>query len=223
MILDYLQSLIIRVNTPPRAFCTALVVRRATAFSGRNAPRRETADASDVLPGRRWGDAVSARVVGICGMAACWCLITGCGSGLHQVTGTLEVDGRPAMEGVQVVFTPLGDSKPAQGVVDGQGRFTLSTRQQHGVMPGSYRVILINSTASIPQPTTPIEPGVNVPPPDWIAYDRKLTAFLENPPQGNGWIPKHYGLIENSPLLYRVPEDGLEAKLGVSSDDKPAR
>jgi hypothetical protein len=156
-------------------------------------------------------------------IAVCLCLITGCGTGLHQVTGTLAIDGQPAMEGVQVVFTPLGDSKPAQGMVDGQGRFTLTTRQQPGVMPGSYRVLLINSTASIPQPTSPIEPGVNVPPPDWIAYDRKLTAFLENPPQGDGWIPKHYSRIENSPLLFRVPEDGVEVKLAVSSGDKPDR
>ena len=143
------------------------------------------------------------------------CLSAGCGSGLHPVAGKVLVDGQPAMEGVQVIFTPVGDTKPAHGKVDGQGRFSLVTNQQRGVMPGKYRVLLINSSASISQPDTPIEPGVNVPPPEWIAYDRKLTEFLENPPQGPGWIPKRYAALQDAPLSWSVPEDGVEVTFEV--------
>lgn len=148
---------------------------------------------------------------------------TGCGDGLTRISGTVLVDGKPAMEGVRVVFTPLGNTKQANGVVETEGRFKLKTGQRPGVMPGAYQVLLINSTESIPQPDTPIEPGVNVPPPEWIAYDRKLTAFLQRPPQGEGWIPVVYGSLAESPLRYRVPEDGTEAQFDISNDDQAPR
>ena len=150
-------------------------------------------------------------------------LASGCGSGLVDVSGTVTVDGSPAMEGVRVVFTPMGDTKPANGTVDASGRFSLKSGQRRGVMPGDYRVLLINSTASIPQPDTPIEPGVNVPPPEWIAYDRKLTAFLQRPPQGEGWIPVVYGTLSESPLRYRVPDDGTVARFEISNNDQAAK
>jgi hypothetical protein len=154
--------------------------------------------------------------------AVVMCLGVGCSSGLHAVSGSVLVDGQPAMEGVQVIFTPVGDTKPAHGKVDGQGRFSLMTNQQRGVMPGKYRVLLINSSASISQPDTPIEPGVNVPPPEWIAYDRKLTEFLQNPPQGPGWIPKRYAALQDAPLSWTVPEDGVEATFEVQSEPSPS-
>lgn len=159
----------------------------------------------------------------VCCLPAIFLLASGCSSGLINVSGTVAVDGSPAMEGVRVVFTPLGDTKQANGAVDASGRFVLKTGQQRGVMPGEYRVLLINSTASIPQPDTPIEPGVNVPPPEWIAYDRKLTAFLQRPPQGEGWIPVAYGSLAESPLRYRVPDDGAEARFEISSNDQPSK
>jgi len=143
---------------------------------------------------------------------------TGCGNGLTGISGAVMIDGKPAMEGVRVVFTPLGDTKQASGTVDEAGQFVLKTGQRPGVMPGEYRVLLINSTASIPQPDTPIEPGVNTPPPEWIAYDRKLTAFLQRPPTGEGWIPVQYGSIADSPLRFQVPGDGTEPTFEVSSN-----
>ena len=147
-------------------------------------------------------------------------LIVGCGNGRIDITGTVMVDGRPAMEGVQVIFSPAGDTKQAYAQVATDGHFRLKTQQMIGVMPGEYRVLLINSTQSIPQPDTPIEPGVNVPPPEWIAYDRKLSQFLQRPPTGEGWIPVVYGSIADSPLRFRVPEDGAEATFEISSESR---
>ena len=146
--------------------------------------------------------------------------VVGCSDSLVDVTGTVMVDGGPAMEGVQVIFSPLGDTKQAHAQVTNDGHFRLQTRQRAGVMPGEYRVLLINSTQSIPQPDTPIEPGVNVPPPEWIAYDRKLSQFLQRPPKGEGWIPVVYGSIADSPLRFRVPEDGTEATFEISSESR---
>ena len=147
-------------------------------------------------------------------------LAVGCSDGLIDVTGTVMVDGGPAMEGVQVIFSPAGDTKQAYAQVATDGHFRLKTQQMIGVMPGEYRVLLINSTQSIPQPDTPIEPGVNVPPPEWIAYDRKLSQFLQRPPTGEGWIPVVYGSIADSPLRFRVPEDGTEATFEISSESR---
>ncbi len=75
--------------------------------------------------------------------------LTGCGSGLVPVSGTVTVDGQPT-EGVQLFFQPLGneaDAIPATTMSGPDGKFSLTTNMEPGVRKGSYRV-----TAKWPDP-----------------------------------------------------------------------
>jgi hypothetical protein len=143
--------------------------------------------------------------------------LAGCGDGLRTVGGRVLLDGEPAPEGVRVIFSALGDTMQADGIVDAAGRFELRTRSRDGVMPGRYKVILLNSTKSVPVPTVPIPEGVTMPPPEWMAYDRKVAELLGNPPQGPGWIPVSYASPETTTLTFDVPGDGRDALIEVSS------
>ena len=50
---------------------------------------------------------------------------TGCGNrGLGQVSGTVTLDGAPVADAT-VMFTPLGGGRPAAGVTDASGKYTL--------------------------------------------------------------------------------------------------
>lgn len=131
----------------------------------------------------------------------------GCNAKFVPVEGTVLVDGKPAMEGVQVFFSPTGNTRPAEGTVTGpDGRFSMRTLNHDGVMPGDYRVCLTNSTESIPKPTSDPDfvPVNGDPPRDWFAHLAAVTKFLENPPTGPGWIPKDYAEHAKSPLRYSV-------------------
>ena len=155
-------------------------------------------------------------IVGVVGMAVI-AGVLGCGNGLRTVRGKVLLDGEPAPEGVRVIFSALGNTKQADGIVGPDGRFELQTMAAEGVMPGRYKVLLLNSTKSVPVPTVEIKPGVNTPPPEWMAYDREVAKLLDNPPQGPGWIPIAYASRDASPLTFDVPGDGREAVIEVSS------
>jgi len=143
---------------------------------------------------------------------------SGCG-GEHRLTttGTLLVDGKPAMEGVRVFFSPMGNTRPADGFVTADGTFNLKSMNKLGVMPGDYKIVLINSTNSIPKPTSEFKPVNGDPPGDWFAYQAAVTKFLDNPPVGPGWIPKSYANVGQTPLRWSVPKDGLKAKFEIES------
>ena len=143
---------------------------------------------------------------------------TGCGKGLRPVSGKLVVDGKPGMEGARVVFVPQGNTKMANGVVGADGTFEMMTYQAKGVMPGDYKVTMINSTKSIPQPDFAAVPeGSRTPPPGWFEWQAKVTKLLENPPKEPGWIPKSYSDISQTPLKWSVPKDGPKATFEISS------
>ena len=143
---------------------------------------------------------------------------TGCGNGLKPVTGTLVVDGKPGMDGARVVFVPLGNTKMANGVVGADGTFEMMTYQAKGVMPGDYKVTMINSTKSIPPPEFAAVPeGSRTPPPGFFEWQAKVTKLLENPPKEPGWIPKSYSDISQTPLKWSVPKDGPKATFEISS------
>jgi hypothetical protein len=86
------------------------------------------------------------------GLAALACLTAGlcvgCGNGLHEVTGVVLVDGKPAASGVQVLFLPESNARVATGSVGADGSFIMQTDQKTGVMPGDYIVTLVNSKDS---------------------------------------------------------------------------
>ena len=73
------------------------------------------------------------------------CLV-GCSSGMYPVEGQVRfADGRPATElaGGFVTFQSLAADISSQGVIDEEGRFRLSTRQENdGAYPGKYRVLV---------------------------------------------------------------------------------
>ena len=143
---------------------------------------------------------------------------TGCGNGLKPVTGKLVVDGKPGMEGARVVFVPQGNTKMANGVVGADGTFEMMTYQKKGVMPGDYKVTMINSTKSIPQPDFAAVPeGSRTPPPGFFEWQAKVAKLLENPPKEPGWIPKSYADISKTPLKWSVPKDGPKATFEISS------
>jgi hypothetical protein len=80
--------------------------------------------------------------------------LAGCGDGLADVSGTVTLDGQPLRGGsgvrVTVFFQPVsGSSSGAVGIVDGNGRYQLSTGAKEGVVPGEY-VVTCSATKIIP-------------------------------------------------------------------------
>jgi len=140
------------------------------------------------------------------------------------VTGTVTVDGKPAMAGVRVFFSPTGNTRPADGWVTADGTFTLKTMNKPGAMPGEYKVALTNSTESIPKPTSDpnFTPVNGDPPKDWFAHLAAVTKFLENPPIGPGWIPKSYASHTSTPLKQMVKSGRNTVALEITSTpEKP--
>ena len=144
----------------------------------------------------------------------------GCG-GENRVTvaGTVLVDGKPAMEGVRIYLSPVGNTRPADGFVGAEGTFSLKSMNNPGVMPGEYKVVLINSTESIPKPTSDpnFTPVNGDPPKDWFAHLAAVTKFLENPPVGPGWIPKLYANHATTPLRHTVTGGNKKVTFEVES------
>ena len=156
-----------------------------------------------------------------CSLAAFLMLLTaglvGCdGNRLRPVVGTVIVDGKPAMTGVEVVFIPQGNTREATGLVAEDGTVVMKTIGKPGAMAGLYKVVLRNSLDSIrkePAPTS--EPTDDtkrmLAPMGWAERLAKETKFLENPPKGPGWIPKSYDSPATSPLQHTVPKGGLKS------------
>ena len=141
----------------------------------------------------------------------------GCGNGLVPVNGSLMVDGKPAMAGARVFFSPKGNTRPADGWVTADGLFSLKTMNKPGAMPGDYAVTFINSTESIPKPGTEFTPINGDPPKDWFAHLEAVKKFLENPPIGPGWIPKIYADHSKTPLKYTVTGGSNKATFEIES------
>ena len=144
---------------------------------------------------------------------------SGCGDGMRQVKGVVLVDGQPAMEGVRVLFMPQGNMRQGDATVGANGTFVMQTFGKKGVMPGEYKVALINSTKSIPRPDTPVDTSTGThPPADVFKYMAEVQKLLDNPPVGPGWIPKLYADMAQTPLRINVPKDGSSVKFEVPSN-----
>jgi hypothetical protein len=72
--------------------------------------------------------------------------LTGCGSRLPSVTGTVTMDGQP-LDGAVILFSPEGQGgQVATGVADSSGKFQMGTyKPGDGVMPGKYKVTVTRS------------------------------------------------------------------------------
>ncbi len=78
-------------------------------------------------------------------LLAAWATcLSGCGSGLSDVSGAITLDGQPvqARDGVTatVMFQPLAGGPPAVGKLDAEGRYHIATGSQSGLTPGEYAV-----------------------------------------------------------------------------------
>jgi hypothetical protein len=74
------------------------------------------------------------------------CPALGCGGPQpYPVSGqVVYADGQPASDlaGSDVIFT--SDTSSSSGALDGQGRYTLTTRKEgDGALPGSYKVVIV--------------------------------------------------------------------------------
>jgi hypothetical protein len=153
--------------------------------------------------------------------------LAGCGKGGYRpLSGTVMVDGKPAMSGARVLFVPLGNTRPADAVIDADGRFTVTSVGKSGAMPGDYRVCLVNSVESIPKPggsaeATEEQQAAGIAPKGWFEYSAAVEKFLAKPPTGNGWIPKFYDSPATTPLRWNTATDGFEVTIEVSSNDTP--
>jgi hypothetical protein len=142
-------------------------------------------------------------------------LLTGCGRDLLPVEGVVIVDGKPVEGGTGLLFCPLDKpGRPATGRVGADGRFTMQTGPREGVMRGRYKVAISNSTNTV---EPPVFDGEAYPwSPEFQKYEQRLREFLAQPARP-GMIPVAYSSMMSTPLEYRVPEDGSEARFEISS------
>jgi hypothetical protein len=128
-------------------------------------------------------------------------LLAGCGSDsgptaviekVAPVSGTLKYQGKP-LEFFQVTFLPTDGRRPATGVTDAEGKFTLGTNTQNdGAPPGQSRVTVV---------------FVGPPPPDTATE-----VPIEDPallPKPKIKIPAKYANPDTSGLTQNVPEEGI--------------
>lgn len=75
----------------------------------------------------------------------------GCGGpSMYPVSGSIKYKGEPVAD-ARVLFTPTGsgDAKPASGVTDAQGNFSLTTdKPGDGAMAGDYTVSVTKTAES---------------------------------------------------------------------------
>jgi hypothetical protein len=121
----------------------------------------------------------------------------GCGSSSDiekavPVSGTVTFQGKP-LEGYQVTFMPTDGRRPAIGVTDAAGKFTLGTNNVgDGAPPGMSKVAFVW-----------VPPSVGAP---------GQEAINDNPanlPKPKVKIPDHYADSEKSGITQDVPSRGI--------------
>lgn len=118
-------------------------------------------------------------------------VLSGCGSGgtadTRSVTGTVTYNGAPVAD-ASVTLTPE-NGRPATGITDSAGKFTLTTfKQSDGAVPGKHKVSVAPNASQIPpMPGTP----------------EAAAAAAGKPP-----FPPRYSNPETSGLTADVKESG---------------
>ena len=141
--------------------------------------------------------------------------VAGCSRDFLPVEGIVLVDGKPVENGTGLLFCPLDKpGRPATGRVGADGRFTMQSGPREGVMRGRYKVAISNSTNTVEQPVFDGEASPWSP--EFQKYEQRLREFLAQPARP-GMIPVAYSSMVSTPLEWRVPEDGSEARFEISS------
>jgi hypothetical protein len=103
--------------------------------------------------------------------------LVGCDSGgapTEKVTGTVTAKGQPVSQAT-VTFTPE-NGRPASGVTDAQGKFTLSTfKEGDGAVPGTHNVAIIPFKGEGPEPMPGTPEAANYKPPV-APFSQKYTS-----------------------------------------------
>jgi hypothetical protein len=109
------------------------------------------------------------------------------------VSGTLTYKGAP-LDSYQVSFRPTDGRRPAVGVTDAQGKFTLGTNEAgDGAPPGMCKVAVVWVAP----------PSTDPPGQETVIDDPALL------PKPSVQIPPKYGNPETSGLTQDVPESGI--------------
>lgn len=130
--------------------------------------------------------------------------LTGCGDGhpaRSLVTGTVSYNGKPLSIG-SLVFVPVEGGPSAQGKVARDGSYEMGTfKEDDGVIPGDYKVMIIALTSS----------GGSGLPEDEVKANNEPVSV----------IPEWYGDLEKSGLLVTVFADKPNTIDFPLTDDKP--
>jgi hypothetical protein len=141
-----------------------------------------------------------------CGLlsAALMAFAAGCGGGstdvpeVAPVGGTVTVKGQPRGD-LNVIFHPEGGGRPAMGMTDADGRFTLTTYNTgDGAAVGTHHVAITAGGGSgdgQPAATGPPMPG-------FPGYDQWMKEQRKK-------IDPKYADPKKSGLTYTVPKEGL--------------
>lgn len=89
------------------------------------------------------------------------CVFSGCGEGLHAVSGTITVDGQPLEQGF-VYFTATDGGLPARGKI-ADGKYQMLTDQKNGVKAGHYQTYLRTDVIRIGESESDVQPGTPIP------------------------------------------------------------
>ena len=74
--------------------------------------------------------------------------VSGCGSDLASVRGSVQREGSPLPDG-RVVFTRVGGGRTAFGEIQSDGAFELTTeRPNDGAEPGTYRIRIVQAKST---------------------------------------------------------------------------
>lgn len=89
--------------------------------------------------------------------------LAGCGGKPATVSGVVTLDGKPLERG-SVGFTPVAGGMRAAGVIDGEGRYTLSTNRDAGLEIGEYAVTVVSRKPGPENAQGPPMPGPYITP-----------------------------------------------------------
>lgn len=134
------------------------------------------------------------------------------------VRGEVTLDGQP-VEGATVNFYAVGDAKegrPAMGVTDSNGCFTLSTLgKDDGALKWDYKVVITKYVPTKPNlkvPTFPDTPEGRAQKEDFF-YNQYAAKGIQ--PYRNA-LPPQYGDSNNTPLTCKVTGD-MDVKFELKS------
>lgn len=89
--------------------------------------------------------------------------LIGCGGKPATVSGVVTLDGKPLQRGT-VGFTPLAGGMRAAGVIDSEGKYSLSTNRDAGLEIGEYAVTVASREPGLENAQGPPMPGPYVTP-----------------------------------------------------------